>query len=194
MTRATRLCRVTIATLCAILVASLSPYAQTDPLPSWNSGPAKQAIINFIRATTDRSSPKYVLPEARIATFDQDGTLWVEHPMYTQVVYSLERVPALVKEKPELADVEPFKTVRFGDRRAMSQLASPELEQILSATLTRMTVDEFDTDVKKWIAAAKHPRYYQRYTSLAYQPMLEVLKYFRANGYKTYIVTGGGQD
>ena len=194
MTRATRLPRVMIATLCALLLVALAPYAQTDPLPSWNNGPAKQAIINFIRVTTDRSSPKYVLPQARIATFDQDGTLWVEHPMYTQVVYSLERVPALVKEKPELAEVEPFKTVLSGDREAISNLSMPDLEKILAATLTGMSVDEFDTEVKKWTATAKHPRYHQRYTALAYQPMLEVLKYLRANGYKTYIVTGGGQD
>jgi hypothetical protein len=114
--------------------------------------------------------------------------------VYTQVIYCLERVPALVKEKPELKDKEPFKTVLSGDREAITKLSMKELEEILAATLTGMSVDEFQADVKKWLATAKHPRYERPYTELTYQPMLEALKYFRANGYKTYIVTGGGQD
>ncbi len=166
----------------------------TDPLPSWNNGPAKQAILEFVGVTTDRASPKYVPPEQRIATFDQDGTLWVEHPMYTQVIYCLERVPAVVKEKPELKDREPFKTVLSGDREAIAKLPMKDLEEILAATLSGMTVEEFSAEVKKWLVTAKHPRWDRPYTELTYQPMLEVLKYFRANGYKTYIVTGGGQD
>src|SRR5262245_24835666 len=165
-----------------------------DPLLSWNDGPAKKAILDFVRATTDKGSPKYVPPPARIATFDQDGTLWVEHPMYTQVVYCLERVPALVKQKPELKDVEPFKTVLSGDREAIAKLPTKELVEILTATLSGMTVEEFTAEVKKWLATARHPRYKRPYTELVYQPMLEVLRYLRANGYKTYIVTGGGQD
>ncbi len=168
--------------------------SKPDPLLSWNDGPAKKAIVEFVRATTDKASPKFVPPEQRIATFDQDGTLWVEHPMYTQVVYCLERVPAVVKEKPELKDKEPFKTVLSGDREAIAKLSMKDLEEILYATLTGMTVDEFSADVKTWLATAKHPRWKRPYTELTYQPMLEVLKYFRANGYKTYIVTGGGQD
>jgi phosphoglycolate phosphatase-like HAD superfamily hydrolase len=167
---------------------------KTDPLPSWNDGPAKKAIQEFVRVTTDKASPKYVPPEQRIATFDQDGTLWVEHPTYTQVIYCLERVPAVVKEKPELKNVEPFKTVLSGDREAIAKLSMEDLEKILVATLSGMTVDEFSAEVKKWLATAKHPRWNRPYTELPYQPMLEVLKYFRANGYKTYIVTGGGQD
>ena len=133
-------------------------------------------------------------PEDRIATFDQDGTLWVEHPMYTQVVYCLERVPALVQEKPELEDVEPFKTVLSGDREAMAKLPMPELEKILAATLTGMTVEEFQAEAKSGSATAKDPRWKRPYTELTYQPMQEVLAYLRANGFKTYIVTGGGQD
>jgi len=179
------------------LVALLAPVAhaqaQTDPLPSWNDGAAKQAIVTFVKDTTDRSSPKFVLPEARIATFDQDGTLWVERPMYAQVTYCLERVPALVKAKPELADVEPFKTVLSGNRQAMAELSMQDLEKILAATLTGMSVDEFNSQVKQWIETAKHPRWKRPYTELTYQPMQEVLQYFRASGYKTYIVTGGGQ-
>ena len=168
--------------------------AQTDPLPSWNDGPAKQAIVDFVQATTDQSSPRFVPPEARIATFDQDGTLWVEHPMYSQVMYCLERVPAVVKAKPELAKVEPFKTVLSGNREAMAKLSMKDLEKILAATLTGMSVDEFNAEARKWLAMAKDPRWKRPYTELTYLPMQEVLKYLRANGYKTYIVTGGGQD
>jgi phosphoglycolate phosphatase-like HAD superfamily hydrolase len=168
--------------------------APADPLPSWNDGAAKKAVLEFVRDTTAKGGPRYVPPEQRIATFDQDGTLWVEHPMYTQVVYCLDRVPAVVKEKPELKYKEPFKTVLSGDREAIAKLPLKDLEEILVATLTGMSVDDFQADVKKWLATAKHPRYQRPYTELTYQPMLEVLKFFRANGYKTYIVTGGGQD
>ena len=143
---------LTLAAL-AILSAPLLPISalaqsasSADPLPSWNDGPAKQAIIDFVKATTDQSSPDFVPSVARIATFDQDGTLWVEHPMYTQVVYCLERVPALVKDKPELANVEPFKTVLSGDREAMAKLTTPDLEKILAATLSGMTVDDFSAE------------------------------------------------
>ena len=163
-------------------------------LASWNDGPAKQAIIDFVRATTDASTSKFVPPQERIATFDQDGTLWVEHPMYTQVIYCLDRVPAVVAQKPQLKNREPFKTVLSGDREAMAKLSLPELEEILIATLTGMPVEVFEAEAKKWIETAKHPRWGRLYTELTYQPMLEVLQYLRANGYKTYIVTGGGQD
>ena len=169
-------------------------FAQSDPLPTWNDGVAKQAIKDFVRITTDPSNPQFVPPEERIATFDQDGTLWVEHPIYTQVVYCLERVPALVAQRPELKAVEPFKTILSGDREAVAKLPLPELEKVLVATLTGMTVDEFQTEVAQWIASAKHPRWQRFYTDLTYQPMQEVMSYLRSNGYKTYIVTGGGQD
>ena len=168
--------------------------AQTDPLPSWNEGPAKQAIIELVKTTTDRASPKFVPLEARLATFDQDGTTWVEHPVYTQVVFCLEQVPALVKAKPELKAVEPFKTVLSGNREAMAMLSTKDFMKILAATLSGMTVDEFNAGAAKWIAAAKHPRWDRLYTELTYQPMLEAMRYLRENGYKTYIVTGGGQD
>ena len=182
----------------ALLALGACAHAQTDTrtdlLPSWNDGPAKQAIVAFVKDTTDQSSPKFVPPAERIATFDQDGTLWVEHPMYSQVVYCLDRVPAVVKAKPELASVEPFKTVLSGDREAMAKLSMPDLMNILAATLTGISVDQFNAEVKKWLAEAKDPRWKRPYTELTYLPMQEVLKYLRANGYKTYIVTGGGQD
>ena len=184
-----------LISLCLLPVFVLAePSTNGDPLPSWNDGAAKQAILDFVKATTDQSSPNFVPPEARIATFDQDGTLWVEHPMYSQVVYCLERVPALVKAKPELANVEPFKTVLSGDREAMAKLSTHDLEKILAATLTGMTVDVFQAEVEKWIASAKDGRWKRPYTDLTYQPMQEVLSYLRANGFKTYIATGGGQD
>jgi len=167
---------------------------QAAPLASWNDGPAKQAIMDFVRATTDQASPKFVPMEDRIAAFDQDGTLWVEHPMYTQVVYCLERVPAVVAQKPELKNREPFKTVLSGNREAMAKLSLRDLEEILFATLTGMPVEVFDAEAKKWIETAKHPRWNRRYTELTYQPMLELLQYLRDNGFKTFIVTGGGQD
>jgi hypothetical protein len=148
--------------LCTLLLLAAPAGAQTDPLPSWNDGPAKKAIVDFVQSTTDKASPKFVPPEERIATFDQDGTLWVEQPMYTQVLYCLDQVPAVVAKKPELKNREPFKTV----------LAEAE----------------------KWLTAAKHRRWDRPYTELTYQPMQEVLQYLRGNGYKTYIVTGGGQD
>jgi phosphoglycolate phosphatase-like HAD superfamily hydrolase len=165
-----------------------------DPLPSWNDGAAKSAIVNFVKATTDAASPQFVPPAERIATFDQDGTLWVEHPMYSQVMYCLDRVGALAKEKPELKNREPFKTVLSGDREAIAKLSKKDLEEILMATLTGMTTDQFQVEVKKWLAEARDPRWKKPYNELTYQPMQEVLKYLRANGYKTYICTGGGQD
>ncbi|MGO9443364.1 MAG: HAD family hydrolase [Thiobacillaceae bacterium] len=185
---------VSIIAAIVFVALSIPVFPADDPLASWNDGPTKQAIIAFVRETTDQASPKFVPPEARIATFDQDGTLWVEHPMYTQVLYCLDRVPAVVKAKPELKNVEPFKTVLSGNREAMAKLSMKDLEKILAATLTGMTVDQFSTDVKRWIATAKDSRWKRPYTDLVYQPMLEVLNYLRANGYKTYIVTGGGQD
>jgi hypothetical protein len=181
----------TFILLCFLICAAVSAQ---DPLPSWNDGPAKQAIINFVRETTNQANPNFVPPAERIATFDQDGTLWVEHPMYSQVDYCLDRVPAVVKLKPELKNVEPFKTVLSGDRAALAKLTMKDLEEILAATLTGMSVDEFEAEAGRWIDSAKDHRWQRPYTELTYQPMQEVLRYFRDHGYKTYIVTGGGQD
>jgi len=183
--------------LLAIVIAGLTTTYAQDLLPSWNDGPAKQAILEFVKATTTQGSPQFVAPEERIATFDQDGTLWVEHPMYSQVMFCLERVPALVKAKPELAKVAPFSTVLellHGDRAAMEKLHTEDLMKILAATSTGMSVETFQGEVKRWIEEAKDSHWKKPYTELTYQPMQEVLKYLRANGFKTYIVTGGGQD
>lgn len=193
MTSAVR--RFSLEMLLGLAILSAVPaFAQTDPMPSWNDGPAKKAIVDFVKATTDKASPKFVPPEERIATFDQDGTLWVEHPMYSQVMYCLDRVPAVVKAKPELASVEPFKTVMSGNREALARLSEKELIEIMAATLTGMSTEDFQAEARKWLASAKDPRWKRPYTELTYLPMQEVMKYLRANGYKTYIVTGGGQD
>jgi phosphoglycolate phosphatase-like HAD superfamily hydrolase len=185
------------AALASALAFTTTVARADDPLASWNDGPAKRAIVEFVKATTTQGSPQFVPPEERVATFDQDGTLWVEHPMYTQVMYCLERVPALVKAKPELANVAPFNTVLellHGDRAAMEKLTLPDLEKIGIATITDISVETFQAEAKQWLAEAKHPRWKKLYTELTYLPMQEVLKYLRGNGYKTYIVTGGGQD
>jgi phosphoglycolate phosphatase-like HAD superfamily hydrolase len=170
--------------------------AQSDPLPSWNDGAAKEAILRFVRATTDSSSPDFVPPPERIATFDQDGTLWVEHPIYAQIVYCFDRVPGVVKAKPEIAGLEPFKTVLTGDLdlEAIAKLPMGNLLKIVATTLNGMDVDQFRDEVSSWLKTARHPRWKQTYTELAYLPQIELLQYLRANGYRTYVVTGGGQD
>jgi phosphoglycolate phosphatase-like HAD superfamily hydrolase len=168
--------------------------ATGDPLPSWHDGMAKKAILDFVQATTDRSSPKFVPEVERVATFDQDGTLWVEQPMYTQVVYCLQRVPVVVQAKPELAHVEPFTTVLSGDREAIAKLPPSDLVKILEATLTGMGVDQFESEVKRWLGDARDPRWKRQFTELTYVPMIELLNFMRSKGYRTYIVTGGGQD
>ena len=135
--------------LAASLMLAAQALAQGDPLPSRNDGAAKKAIVDFVQTTTTQSNTKFVPPPERIATFDQDGTLWVEHPMYSQVMYCLDRVPAIVKAKPELAKVEPFKTVMSGNRESIAKLPLKDLKKILAATLTGMSIDEFNAKARK---------------------------------------------
>jgi phosphoglycolate phosphatase-like HAD superfamily hydrolase len=177
-----------------VVVGLAGALRAEDPLPSWNEGPAKQAIVDFVKATTDKNSQHFVAPRERIATFDQDGTLWVEQPIYSQVMYCLHRVPALAADDPDLKNVEPFKTVLSGDHEAIAKLTMLELERIVAKTMAGMSVEDFQDEVEEWIKTAQHTRWKRPYTEMAYQPMLEVLEYLRDNGYKTYIVTGGGQD
>ncbi|PZV02796.1 HAD family hydrolase [Cyanobium sp. ULC084] len=165
----------------------------SDPLPSWNQGEAKQTIIKFVQSTTTQGNPEFVPPAERIAEFDLDGTLWVEHPLYTQVMFALERVPDLIKAKPELAQVEPFKTVLSGNKAGLAKLTDKDWFEIVLAAQSGMTTEAFTRDVNAWLAKARHPRWSRPYTELTYQPMQEVLKYFRANGFKTFIATGGSQ-
>lgn len=185
-----RVFRFLISSIAFFWLCAAAAAETQDPLPSWNDGPAKRAILDFVKATTNEKSADFVPPEERIATFDQDGTLWVEHPIYPQLQYCLDRL----QEKPELKNIEPFKTALSGNLKAISKLSSSDLEKIAMAALTGMSVDQFQKEVRQWISTAKDPRWDRLYTELTYQPMEEVLQYLRENGYKTYIVTGGGQD
>ena len=187
--------RLPFATAFMLLgLLTLAAQAQSDPLPSWNNGPAKQAILNLVKDTTTQGSPKFVNPAARIATFDQDGTTWVEQPLYAQLMFALHQVGVMAAKNPQMKGVEPFKTVLSGDRAAISKLTMPELEKIVAVTHTGMTVEEFQKISQDWISTAEDPHFKRHYTDLVYQPMIEVMQYLRLNGYKTYIVTGGGQD
>jgi phosphoserine phosphatase len=179
--------------LLVLLAAGVHAQSTPDPLPSWNDGSAKQAIVKFVTATTTAGNPAFVAPGARFATFDQDGTLWVEQPMYVQLDFALDRVHALAPEHPAWKTTEPFKSVLSGDRAAMAKFTMKDLEQILLATHTGMTTGQFTAIVKAWLATASNPRWHRPYTDMVYQPMLQVMRYLRANGYRTYIVTGGGQ-
>jgi phosphoglycolate phosphatase-like HAD superfamily hydrolase len=176
------------------LLGAGSPTASADPLPSWNDGPAKRAMLEFVRATTTPGNRDFVAPEARLATFDQDGTTWVEHPAYTQLIFTLDRVKALAPQHPEWKTAEPFATILRGGRAALANLSTKDLEAIVVATHTGMPVEAFSATVREWIASARDPRWKRPYPQLVYQPMLEVMRYLRSNGYRTCIVTGGGQD
>ncbi len=163
-----------------------------DPLPSWNDGPAKNAILEFVAKTTTEGSPEFVAPSARIATFDNDGTLWCEQPMYVQLMFALDRVKALAPQHPDWKTTEPFASLLQGDLRKALAGGDKAIVEILMATHAGMTTQEFETIVKEWIATARHPRTGKLLTEMVYQPMLELLAYLRANGFKTFIVSGGG--
>jgi len=189
--------RVTVVGLLTLLAAFLSSLyagAQTDPLPSWNDGPAKQRIVKFVQAVTDPASPDHVPAEQRIATFDNDGTLWIEQPMYVQLAFALDRVKALAPTHPEWRQRQPFKAVLDGNMKALAASGDRGLLQLIATTHAGMTTEEFDAIVRGWLATARHPRFQRPYTDLVYQPMLELLTYLRAHGFKTYIVSGGGID
>ena len=181
------------AAFCAVNQA-VCANPQTSQLPSWNDGSAKQAIISFVKEVTDKSGSKYVEPQDRIATFDQDGTLWVEHPLYAHAMFALARVHELAQQHPEWKQAEPFKAVLANDRAAMAKFSESDWTIILAATHTGMSTEAFQELVKEWLATAKDPRFHRLYTELVYQPMIEVTEFLRANGFKTYIVTGGGQE
>ncbi|TCL71361.1 HAD family hydrolase [Rhizobium sp. BK251] len=176
----------------ALLLFAVSVLAQTDPLPSWNDTAPKAAIIAFVEKVTKENSPEFVPEPERIAVFDNDGTLWVEHPIYTQLAFALDRVKAVVPAHPELKDKQPFKAVLEGDMKALAASGEKGLMEIMMATHAGMTTDEFQKIVSDWISTARHPRFKRPYTELVYQPMLELQTYLRANGFKTYIVSGGG--
>jgi phosphoserine phosphatase len=183
-----------------VAVTSIAQYAEAqaqppvNPLPSWNDGPAKQAVLDFTRTTTDQSSKNFVVPEDRIATFDQDGTLWVEHPLYTQAMFALDRVHTLAPQYPEWNSREPFKSVLSGDQEALTKFTERDWIEIVAATHAGMSTEAFLGIVGQWLETAKHPRFKRPYTELVYQPMREVMDYLRVNGFRTYIVSGGGQE
>ncbi|MFZ5865045.1 MAG: HAD family hydrolase [Thermodesulfobacteriota bacterium] len=169
-------------------------FGQVDALPSWNEGPSKKAIVDFVSQVTKEGSPHFVRPAERIAVFDNDGTLWSEQPAYFQLLFAIDRVKALAPSHPEWKEKMPFKAVLDGDFKALAAAGEPALMELLMATHAGMTTDEFVQIVKDWVTTAKHPRFGRPYIELVYQPMLELLAYLRDNGFKTYIVSGGGVD
>jgi hypothetical protein len=175
-----------------LLVTATTAAADTDALPSWNSGAAKSAIIEFVETATDTSSMKFVPPAQRIAVFDNDGTLWASHPVYVQLVFAFDRVKALAPMHPEWKNKQPFKAVLEGDLETVLAGGEHALLEIIMATHAGMTTEEFSQIVLDWLATARHPKTGRLYTDMVYQPMLELLAYLRANGFKIFIVSGGG--
>jgi len=166
--------------------------SQTDPLPSWSDTAPKTAIIGFVEKVTTAGAPGFVPEPERIAVFDNDGTLWVEHPMYTQLAFALDRVKAEAASHPEWSDTQPFKAVLEGDMKTLAAAGEKGLVELIVATHAGMTPEDFQKIVSDWLATARDPRFKRPYTELVYQPMLELLAYLRANGFKTFIVSGGG--
>jgi len=181
-------------TLAMLLLAALPVGAQNDPLPSWNDRAAKQAIIDFVTATATPENASFVPPEKRIAVFDNDGCLWAEQPLYFQAFFAFDRIRALAPEHPEWKTQEPFASILKGDTKAALAGGEHALLEMVMATHAGMTTAEFDAIITDWINTAKHPTTGKLYTQMVYQPMLEVLDYLRANGFKTFIVSGGGID
>ena len=183
---------VLIAVICTARSVAGQLPAQSDPLPSWNDGPTKTAILEFVQTTTDESNAKFVPPAERIATFDNDGTLWTEQPLYFQMFFALDRVKALAPQHPEWKNEEPFAALLKGDVKAALAGGERAMLEIVMATHGGMTTVEFEQVVKDWLATARHPKTKRPFTEMVYQPMLEVLAFLRANGFKTFIVSGGG--
>lgn len=182
-----------LASAVAPIVFSAAPaVAQSDPLPSWNDGPAKQSILDFVGAVTRNGSSEFVPVWQRIATFDNDGTLWCEQPMYVQLAFALDRVKALAPMHPEWKDKQPFKAVLDGDIKTLAETGERGLVELVMVTHAGMTTVEFARIVSQWLSTARHPRFDRPYTDLVYQPMLELLAYLRANNFKVFIVSGGG--
>jgi phosphoglycolate phosphatase-like HAD superfamily hydrolase len=183
---------VPLAVLCAAVLPNAALLAQQDALPSWNDTAPTRAIVAFVERVTRPGSAEFVPPPERIATFDNDGTLWAEQPVYVQLLFAIDRVKALAAEHPEWRTQQPFAAVLEGDLAQLGSFSEQELAQLLAATHAGMTTDEFSATVSEWIAAARHPTTGKPFTQMVYQPMLELLAYLRANGFKTFIVSGGG--
>jgi phosphoglycolate phosphatase-like HAD superfamily hydrolase len=189
--------RGALALLFAVSFYDLSiqnSWAQTDPLPSWNDGPARKSITDFVTKVTTQGGADFVPPAERIAVFDNDGTLWCEQPIYFQAAFALDRVKAMAPNHPEWKQQQPFKAFLSGDRKALAEQGEKGLLTLVAAAHSGMTTDEFANSVADWLATAKHPRFSRPYNDLIYQPMVELLAYLRANGFKTFIVSGGGVE
>jgi hypothetical protein len=190
MTKLLSFARYMGAVTLVLLIGAVAQAA--EPLPSWNDGPAKQAIIAFVEEVTKEGGAGFVAPAERIATFDNDGTLWSEQPMYFQLLFAIDRVKALASQHPEWTTTQPFQAVLEGDMKALAAAGEKGLVELVMATHAGMTTDEFEKIVTDWVTSARHPIKKRAYTDLVYQPMLELLNYLRANEFKTYIVSGGG--
>jgi phosphoserine phosphatase len=184
--------RLPLAALTAVVLTLATAARAADPLPSWNDGPAKAAIVAFVDKVTKQGSPEFVPEPERVATFDNDGTLWAEQPMYFQLFFALDRVKALAPQHPEWKTTQPFKAALEGDMKTLAASGEKGLLTLVMATHAGMTTAEFEKIVKDWLATAGHPTAKRPYTKMVYQPMLELLAYLRANGFKTFIVSGGG--
>jgi phosphoglycolate phosphatase-like HAD superfamily hydrolase len=174
------------------IACGASAIASEDPLPSWNDGPTKSAIVDFVKTTTDPMSAGFVPVPERIVTFDNDGTLWTEHPMYTQLAFALDRIKEMAPQHPEWKTQQPFKAVLDNDMKALSASGEKGMVELVMASHAGMSTADFETIVTEWYATARHPRFKKPYTELVYQPMVELLEYLRANQFKTYIASGGG--
>jgi phosphoserine phosphatase len=182
-----------VSVFVALLLVSVCTAAHAaDPLPSWNDGTAKESILYFVNTVTDKNSKDYVEPADRIATFDNDGTLWVESPMYTQILFAFERVKKLAPQHPEWKTKQPFKALLAGDMKTVGASGAKGIMEILMATHSGMTAEEFEREASNWLATTKHPKFDRLYSESIYQPQLELLAYLRANGFKTFICSGGG--
>jgi phosphoglycolate phosphatase-like HAD superfamily hydrolase len=177
-----------------LMAALLSPAGAAEPLPSWNDGPSRSAIVEFVESTTRPGSPDFVPVEQRIATFDNDGTLWAEQPAYFQVFFVIDRLKAMASEHPEWKEAEPYRSLLAGDISAAAATGQKGLMEVLATTHAGMSTEQFADQVREWVAGARHPTTGRPFTGMIYQPMLELLDYLRAHDYKTYIVSGGGQE
>jgi hypothetical protein len=184
--------RILHALLIAIPILAFPPAPQADPLPSWNDTAPKKAIVSFVERVTKEGSPGFVPANERVATFDNDGTLWSEQPMYFQLAFALDRVKAFAPQHPEWKEKQPFKAVLEGDLKTVFAGGEHALLELVMATHAGNTTEEFEQTVREWIATARHPKTGRLYTEMVYQPMLELLAYLRSHGFKTFIVSGGG--
>jgi phosphoglycolate phosphatase-like HAD superfamily hydrolase len=184
--------RVIAACMILVVFGGWTAANAQDPLPSWNDGAAKTAILDFVAAVTNKHGEHYVEPSERIATFDNDGTLWVEYPMYTQVLFAFDRVKKLAPQHPEWKTKQPFKALLEGDMKTVGESGMKGLMEIIVATHSGMTAEEFEKEAADWLATTPHPKFKRPYAQCIYQPQIELLEYLRANGFETFICSGGG--